>query len=633
MQRLRGWFLNRKMQTKLMLGFSLVGVIIFIVGLVGIIGLLDVRHTLSTVYTESTLSLAKLATAGSNLGIYHDTVLGAARARNKIEYAAVVKPLANLKNATLAPLQDYNKKATQSGPVERDLRTSRNGRDEAKDLVLLGDAVNTYFRAAEGAMSALEDSYSDVMSADTKTLMRDLANLSTSTEVSAKYGAATRRVDEMVLTAREVAKDLNDQGQTVAELRGNYMIFGSLVAIMLGLGVGYFLARLISRRVTHIADVATQAAHGQLKARAKMDSQDELGHMAVAFNMMLDRITGLVQTEEERDVLQRRLMEFLVMVSEVSKGDLTRRGTVTADMFGNLADAFNLMLDRFGQLLGQAKEAAGRVASSSTAMRVTAGQLAQTAQVQEKESGHTLTAVEGLANVMRQVASSAGASSDSAQQTLTATEQGRIAVQETVQGMQTIRTSVQRMSKQVKGLGDRSLEISQIVSTIKDIATQTNLLALNAAIEAAGAGESGARFAIVADQVRKLAEGSSHAAREVADLVTAIQAETQAAVIAMEQETQAVEAGSSSAVRSGEVFKDISKIAQRSAELARGIADSSKQQTTATESMGEAIRRFSSGAMAIRKSADETRVTVQELGKLADGLTTSVDQFKLSTKA
>src|SRR6059058_5526715 len=311
-----------------------------------------------------------------------------------------------------------------------------------------------------------------------------------------------------------------------------------------------------------------------------MDSQDELGQMAIAFNMMLDRITALVQTEDERDVLQRRLMEFLVMVSEVSKGDLSRRGAVTADMFGNLADAFNLMLDRFGHLLGEAKTAAGRVTESATAMR--------------------------------EVASSAGASSESAQKTLSATEQGRMAVQQTVQGMQTIRTAVQRMSKQVKGLGDRSLEISQIVSTIKEIASQTNLLALNAAIEAAGAGESGTRFAIVADQVRKLAEGSSTSAREVADLVTVIQTETQAAVIAMEQETQAVEAGSSSAMRSGEVFKDISDIAQRSAELARAIADSSQRQTAATEGMSVTIRRFSSGAIAIRKSADETRLTVQE---------------------
>ena len=621
---LRGWYLNRKTHTKLMLGFSLVGVIIAIVGVIGINGLLEVRDSLRTVYKDSTLALANLATSGSSLGLYHDRVLQAARARNKSEFTTVIRPLAGLKSDTLQPLQAYAKGT---------LRTSRSNHDEAKDLTLLGDAVNTYFRAAEGALSAFEDGYSDTVPFETKILMRDLGALSVSTDVSKFYGAATEKVDKMVLTAREVAKDLNDTGQAVAQQRGNYMIAGAAIAILLGLSLGYFLARLISRGVTHIADVATQAAHGQLHARAKMDSQDELGQMAISFNMMLDRITALVQTEEERDVLQRRLMEFLVMVSEVSKGDLTRRGAVTADMFGNLADAFNLMLDRFGHLLGQAKEAAARVAESANAMRETAGHMAQTSQVQEQESGRTLSAVEGLAEVMRQVASSAGASSDSAQQTLSATEQGRLAVQETVQGMQTIRTAVQRMSKQVKGLGDRSLEISQIVSTIKEIASQTNLLALNAAIEAAGAGESGARFAIVADQVRKLAEGSSKAAREVADLVTVIQTETQAAVIAMEQETQAVEAGSSSAARSGEVFKDISEIAHRSAELARAIADSSKRQTAATDGMSEAIRRFSSGAMAIRKSADETRLTVQELGKLADGLTTSVGQFKLPASA
>jgi twitching motility protein PilJ len=618
------WFQNRRMQTKLMLGFSLVGVIIGIVGALGVYGLFEVGKSLRMLYTDSTLALANLATSGSNLGLYHDKVLELSRARNKSDFALTSKALPALKHATLTPLQAYAKGT---------LRPSRSGRDEAKDLTLLGEAVNTYFRAAEGAVSALEDGHSEIVPTDTRSLMHDLGTLSVSTDVASKYGAATKRLDEMVITARQVAKDLNDNGLAVAEWLGNLMMLGSLMAIALGLALGFYLARMISHSVRHIAEVATKAAHGQLQARAKIDSEDELGQMAVAFNTMLDRITTLVQTEEERDVLQRRLMEFLVMVSDVSKGDLTRRGEVTADMFGNLADAFNLMLDRFAQLLGQAKTAAGRVAESTTAMREAAGDLAQTAQVQEKESGHTLNVVQELADVMRQVASSAGASSDSAQQTLSATEQGRLAVQETVQGMHIIRTSVQRMSKQVKGLGDRSLEISQIVASIKEIAAQTNLLALNAAIEAAGAGESGARFAIVADQVRKLAEGSSQAAREVAALVTVIQSETQAAVIAMEQETQAVEAGSSSAIRTGEVFKDISEIAQRSAELARAIADSSGRQTTATDGMSEAIRKFSSGATAIRKSAEETRLTVQELGKLADGLSTSVGRFKLSDNA
>lgn len=408
------------------------------------------------------------------------------------------------------------------------------------------------------------------------------------------------------------------------------MIFGVLVAIALGLGIGYLLARFFAQGVSHIAQVADQAASGRLQARAKIDSKDELGQMAAAFNAMLDRITKLVQTEEERNVLQKRLMEFLVLVSEVSKGDLTKRGEVTADMFGNLADAFNLMLERFGKLMRQVRETAGHVNESAGALRKTAGQMAETAQHQAEETVRTLNAVEGLIVSMRQVADTAGASSESAKQALTATERGRMAVQETVQDMQSIRGAVQRMSKQVKSLGDRSLEISQIVSTIREIASQTNLLALNAAIEAAGAGEAGARFAVVADQVRKLAESSTQATREIADLVKLIQTETQDAVVAMEHETQIVEAGSASALKTGDVFKEISGIAQRSAELAQAIAQSAGRQAVSTEEVGRSIKDFTGGAISTGKAADSTRLTVEELAKLAEGVTVSVSQFKVA---
>lgn len=242
----------------------------------------------------------------------------------------------------------------------------------------------------------------------------------------------------------------------------------------------------------------------------------------------------------------------------------------------------------------------------------------------------TLGAVESLAASMRGVATSAGASSESANQVLVATERGNTAVQETVGDMQTIRSTVQRMSKQIKGLGDRSIEISQIVNTIRDIASQTNLLALNAAIEAAGAGEAGARFGVVADQVRKLAENSSEATREIGDLVKLIQAETQEAVAAMEHETQAVEAGSASALRTGEVFKEISQIAERSAGLAQGIANAAADQTRSTEDVGRALKDFTSSAVATQSATDSTRQTVEEMAALADGLAKSVRQFKIA---
>jgi len=470
----------------------------------------------------------------------------------------------------------------------------------------------------------------NTLSASQAEQMRALGVLALTVNLTPSFESVVKRHNEQVNTIEAIAKDLNEDAQALATNGTFILVVGGVVAVALGLFVGYLLATFLARNITHIANVATQAAGGNLQARAKIESHDELGQMATAFNSMLDRITALVSTEEERDLMQKRLMQFLVLVSEVGKGDLTRRGEVTADMFGNLADGFNLMIARFGQLLKQVREAADRVNKSAGTLRDSAGHMSGTARVQAEESVRTLGAVEQLAAGMRQVASTAGASSESAKQVLSATERGNVAVQETVRDMQSIRSAVQRMSKQVKGLGDRSLEISQIVSTIRDIANQTNLLALNAAIEAAGAGEAGARFAVVADQVRKLAESSTQATREIADLVKVIQTETQDAVVAMEHETQAVEAGSASALRTGDVFAEISDIAKRSSELAQNIASAASEQTNSTEKVGRAIKEFTGGAVATQKQTDSTRLTIEDMAKLAEGLNTSVAQFKLA---
>jgi len=615
------WFRNLKTLPKLILGFSAVGMIMILVGLIGLIGLNRLKSELQNIYDGSTVALSNTGVSSTNLGLYHDALLNAGRQSRKSDFDDAVAPLAELKRQTLEPLSAYQ---------ASELRESSTGRNEAKDLAALKVALVEYFASTDGAVSAFADSYSASLSDEQKQSMRDLGNLSLSVEVANKYSAATLRVRELMTTIRELAKELNESGQAEAAYRTNVVLFGGLIALILGGAIGYYLARYIARNIVHVADVAEQAAAGNLQARAKLESDDEVGHMAKAFNSMLDRITALVSTEEERDVMQKRLMQFLILVSDVGKGDLTKRGEVTADMFGNLADGFNLMIQRFAQLMRQVREAAERVNKSAGTLRENAGQMSGTAKHQADESVKTLGAVEQLAASMRQVAETAGASSESARQVLQATERGRVAVQETVQDMQSIRAAVQRMSKQVKALGDRSLEISQIVSTIREIANQTNLLALNAAIEAAGAGEAGARFAVVADQVRKLAESSTQATREIADLVKVIQSETQDAVVAMEHETQAVEAGSASALRTGDVFKEISSIAQRSSELAQSIASSAAEQTASTDKVGRSIKDFTGGAVATQKATDSARGTVEDMAKLAESLTASVSQFKLA---
>ena len=614
-------FEDLKTQTKLLTAFGIVSVIIVIMSSLGVWTNKRISQQTDAIYVDYTVPLIDFNTMLFNLNKYHETLQDLARAPRATDFKVDVAKIGPYRQQIDQLIAKYE--ATS-------LRTSSSGRDEAKDLVQLKGAIATFFQQSEAGVAAIAESFeSKSLSPGHALQMRELGQLALTVSIAPAFDEVSSRHSEQIKTMQEIAKDLSNEAKSLAANATLALVIGGGLAVLLGLSIGYWVAHKLALGIGQVAHVAQLAASGNYQARAKITSKDELGQMAASFNAMLDRITALVTSESERDDMQKRLMSFLVLVSDVGKGDLTKRGEVTADMFGNLADGFNLMVTRFGQLLKQVREAAERVNKSAGTLRESAGQMAGTAKHQADESTKTLGAVEQLATSMRQVAETAGASSESAKQVLQATERGRVAVEETVQDMHSIRSAVQRMSKQVKALGDRSLEISQIVSTIRDIANQTNLLALNAAIEAAGAGEAGARFAVVADQVRKLAESSTQATREIADLVKVIQSETQDAVVAMEQETQAVEAGSASALRTGEVFNEISGIAQRSSELAQTIASAAVTQTASTDQVGRSIKDFSGGAAATQKVTDSARVTVEDMAKLAEGLTSSVAQFKL----
>jgi twitching motility protein PilJ len=615
-------FEDLKTQSKLLTAFGIVSVIIMIMSSLGVWTNKHISQQTDAIYVDYTVPLIDFNTMLFNINKYHETLQDLSRAPRAADFKVDVEKIGPYKKEVDQLIAKYEAKT---------LRVSSSGREEAKDLAGLKSALSTFFQQADAGVAAIAESFeSKTLSAGQAQQMRELGQLALTVSIAPAFDAVSSRHAEQIKTMQEVAKDLSNDAAKLAWNGTLALVFGGIIAVLLGVSIGYWVAHKLALGIGQVANVAQLAAGGNYQARAKITSKDELGQMAGSFNAMLDRITALVTSESERDDMQKKLMGFLVLVSDVGKGDLTKRGEVTADMFGNLADGFNLMIVRFGQLLKQVREAAERVNKSAGTLRDSAGQMAGTAKHQADESTKTLNAVEQLASSMRQVSETAGASSESAKQVLQATERGRVAVQETVQDMQSIRSAVQRMSKQVKALGDRSLEISQIVSTIRDIANQTNLLALNAAIEAAGAGEAGARFAVVADQVRKLAESSTQATREIADLVKVIQTETQDAVVAMEQETQAVEAGSASALRTGEVFNEISGIAQRSSELAQTIASAAVNQTASTDQVGRSIKDFAGGAVATQKATDSARVTVEDMAKLAEGLTSSVAQFKLA---
>src|SRR5262249_18692334 len=223
------------------------------------------------------------------------------------------------------------------------------------------------------------------------------------------------------------------------------------------------------------------------------------------FNDTVIRLQSQVQTEAERDEerrrreeLQRNITRFLDIAVEMAKGDLTKRGDVTPDVLGSVVDAINVIAEEIGAILAEVRHAAIRVADHASEMAAVTRQMSEGAEAQARETTTANQEMEAMTRSVRQVAASAAASAEAASKAQAAALKGEQAMRDSLSGMQRIRTEVQMISKKIKSLGDRSLEISTIINTIDEIASHTNLLALNAAIEAMGAGDAGRRYGVVA---------------------------------------------------------------------------------------------------------------------------------------
>ena len=417
--------------------------------------------------------------------------------------------------------------------------------------------------------------------------------------------------------------------------RNLILVFGgvALAAVL----AGAIFAHRITQPVMQVVRIAERVGQGDLSKLVTVTSHDEIGQLASTFNDTVVRLRSLVQTETERDEerqkredLQRNITRFLDTATEIAQGDLTKRGQVTSDVLGNVIDAINVMVGELAIIINEVRDTANQVLTSATEMIGAMEATASGAQTQSREAVGVSTAMESLTRSMRRVAENAEASAEAAKLTLDSAAKGEHAVRASLAGMQRIRGEVQGISKKVKSLADRSLEISEIVNTIEDIASQTNLLALNASIEAAGAGESGLRFAVVAEEVRKLAERSGKAAKDIVVLIKAVQAETQQAVVAMEEGTREVEAGFKVTVEAGDNLHQIGEISQKSAALAVEISQATQDQVRGVEGGAVAVQSIASVAVETEKAVVETRKTMDQMVRVAEALTASLARFKLT---
>ena len=411
-------------------------------------------------------------------------------------------------------------------------------------------------------------------------------------------------------------------------------LIGAVVLALAGvLSIIWVLSSRVLKPVEELAKFSERVVAGDNRARAEVATQDEFAFIAENFNRSVAKVAHAVTNQQAQDSLQRSIGDLLTTISQVARGDLTIRGKVTNDALGNVVDSVNFMLDNFTRVLERVRKAAIDVSTSANQILNAADEMTAGATQQDQEITNTSSAVEELTVSMKQVSNNAEASAEAARRALDAAEQGNRSVRDTLEGMQRIRASVQATAKKIKSLGDRSLEISEIINVINDITEQTNLLALNAAIEAARAGDAGRGFAVVADEVRKLAEHSRSATKDIAALIKAIQAETNEAVVVMEDGTREVEVGAGLADQAGKALEAISSVVRQSAELVQEISLASKQQVRGTEGVANAMQIISGITRQTTQGARQTASTVGNMVKLSEQLNEALAQFRSSGRA
>ena len=461
------------------------------------------------------------------------------------------------------------------GKDTNDLRALINGLETGSDtlgMVALRDAES------RAKLAELKKQFGE-FEKNVSPILRELQKLVSARQAGASVVAASEQLQSSVLRLTEVLQ----QEKPVATLFAA-IVFGVLLVAVLVLMVLVFLA----------------------------DSR---------------RSAAEAETENRRN--QEAILRLLNEMGDLADGDLTVRAQVTEDITGAIADSMNYTIDELRNLVTGVNNAAIQVTQKTAHAQSISTELLDAAERQSKEIEDTTSQVLQVSKSISEVSSTAEEGARVAQRSLAAADKGRVAVQNSITGMNDIREQIQETSKRIKRLGESSQEIGEIVELISDITEQTNVLALNAAIQAASAGEAGRGFSVVAEEVQRLAERSGEATKQIGAIVKTIQADTQDAVAAMEKSTQGVVEGAKLSDAAGQALTEIDQVTTNLARLIQTISQATQTQASATTKVAQNMQDILEITRQTTRGTQQAAGSIRDLAAVAQELKSSVSGFKL----
>jgi methyl-accepting chemotaxis protein len=439
--------------------------------------------------------------------------------------------------------------------------------------------------------------------------------------------------DRLLAIQIEVGKQLLDES-TATEGQVKmiiYSITGS--AIVAGILLALLIARSIANPVRKLQEAADKVSAGHLDTRIHNDSTDEIGRLSKNFNSMINNIrTSSEESAQREQYLQESVNNMLGTMEQFSRGDLTVRLKVqNEDAIGMLFDGFNTTVEHIRQTIMNVSRATETASTAANELSATSEEMSSVAHDQAQKTTHVASSVEEMLQTVRTNAhATTQAASLAASNGRNAKIGGEI-MEKTLIKMRDIADVVTRSANTVQRLGESSANIGEIVSVIDEIADQTNLLALNAAIEAARAGEQGRGFAVVADEVRKLAERTGIATKQISDTIRKIQSDTENAVKEMQRGSKEVGEGMNLADEAGQALGSIVQGTSQVQDMITQIAAATEEQAQTSEQIAGNVTSMAAATEQTTHALGEIVSTIGSLSEMTENLRNMISRFHTDT--